>query len=472
MTGRLLLGIAVILLVAEATGHVFSRLGQPPVIGHIIGGILLGPTVLGLMPGNPTADLFPTTVVGQLRSIGQLGLSVFMFNVGWDLDLARVRQHARTAGVISGLSITLPFALGLALATALYPGHRGTDASVGYWAFALFIAASLSITAFPVLARILTETHLADTHHGVTALAAAAVDDVVGWTTLAVILAFTASDGMWAYASVFVETAVFVVVMVRIVGPGVRHVLRRPAVLARGPTGAMPMILAGVLASSYVTDAVGVHAVFGAFLFGAVMPRWHGVPALTELRHALCPIVAFLVPIYFVVSGLAVDLAALRPTDLAYLGLIIVIAVLGKFGGAFAAARLEGFRWRDAATVGVLMNARGLIEIVILTIGLDRGIIDQRVFSLLVVTALVTTLVAPPALRWLQRDTAVRASDERASTRRRTRMATVGVLPLPSRPCSPQPPESTQGRGPSLRRRLREAGRPDGQATFRRPSAG
>jgi len=402
MTGKLLLDLAAILLVAYGIGRLFAHVRQPPVIGHIVGGILLGPTLLGLLPGDPSAALFPPAAAAQLRVIGQLGLSVFMFTVGWDLDIARVRRHAHTAGVVSGASITLPFTLGLALAAALYPAHHGPDPRVGYWAFALFIAASLSITAFPVLARILTETGLANTLQGLTSLAAAAVDDVVGWTTLAIILAFVASGGVWDYSRVLLETGVFACAMLRLVGPAMRYTLRRHAIPALGPKGTVPLILAGIFASSYGTDAIGVHAVFGAFLFGAVMPRWEAVPALTELRHALRPVIVVLLPVYFVVSGLAVNLTNLDSADIGYLLLILLTAVLGKFGGAFAAARLEGFRAHDAATIGVLMNARGLIEIVLLTIGLQKGIIDQQVFSLLVLMALITTLVAPPALRLLQ----------------------------------------------------------------------
>ena len=406
MTGTVLLDVAVILLVAYAMGRLSARVGQPPVIGQIVGGILLGPTLLGAMPGNLSAALFPAAVVSQLHVIGQLGLSVFMFTVGWDLDLTKVRRHAHAAGVISAASITLPFALGLALAAALYPEHRGPDPSVDYWAFALFIAASLSITAFPVLARILTETGLADTLQGVTTLAAAAVDDVVGWTTLAMILAFVASGGVWGYTQVLGETMVFAWAMIRLVRPGLHRLIRRPAVEALGPKVTVPVVLAGIVASSYVTEAIGIHAVFGAFLFGAVMPRWDGVGALAALRRALRPVIVALLPVYFVVSGLAVDLTQLTSTDMWYLGLILMIAVLGKFGGAFAAARLEGFGSHDAAAVGVLMNTRGLIEIVLLTIGLDRGIIDQQVFSLLVLMALMTTVAAPPALRMLMRGSA------------------------------------------------------------------
>jgi len=229
------------------------------------------------------------------------------------------------------------------------------------------------------------------------------VDDVVGWTTVAIILAFVASGGVWDYSRVLLETVVFACAMLWLVRPAMRCMIRWPASVALGPKGTVSLILAGIFASSYATEAIGVHAVFGAFLFGAVMPRRKGIPALSELRHALRPVIVVLLPVYFVVSGLAVNLTKLHSADLGYLVLILLTAVVGKFGGAFAAARIEGFRSHDAAAVGILMNARGLIEIVLLTIGLEKGIIDQQVFSLLVLMALITTLVAPPALRLLQR---------------------------------------------------------------------
>jgi Kef-type K+ transport system membrane component KefB len=326
-----------------------------------------------------------------------------MFTVGWDLDIARVRDHVRAVGAISVTSALLPFALGLALAGALYPEYRGTaGAGVDFWLFAVFIGVSLSITAFPVLAGILAETGMADTRLGTLVLSAAAVDDVLGWTALAFVLAALASGGVWDYTRVVLETALFGLAMPWVVGPWVRRLLRRPNLLRSGPSTGVPIILAGIMASAYVTQVIGIHAVFGAFLLGAVMPRWRGTEALTHWRQPFTPINWFLLPVYFVVSGLAVDVPAIRLTDAKYLGLILLAAVVGKFGGAFGAARATGMGVRDATTVGVLMNTRGLIELILLTIGVDRGIINARLFTLLVVVALITTLLATPLLRGLQ----------------------------------------------------------------------
>jgi Kef-type K+ transport system membrane component KefB len=403
LLSKVLIDLAIILVVAYIVGAMLARIGQPAVIGQIIAGILLGPTLLGLAPGNPSATLFTPSAVTALTVIGQLGLSVFMFTIGWDLDVARVRQHVRTAGTISITSVLLPFTLGLALAAALYPEYRGAaGARVDFWLFAAFIGVSLSITAFPVLAAILAESGMADTRLGALVLSAAAVDDVLGWTALAVVLAALTSGGVWDYTRVGLETALFGVTMLWVIGPCIRRFLRGDA-LQSGPATGLPIILAGVMASAYVTQVIGIHAVFGAFLLGLVMPRWRGTEALTHWRQSLTPIIWFFLPVYFVVSGLGVDVRKISLTDAKYLCLILLAAVLGKFGGAFLAARGTGLGARDATTVGVLMNTRGLIEIILLTIGLERGIINTHLFTLLVLMALVTTLFGAPLVRRLHR---------------------------------------------------------------------
>jgi Kef-type K+ transport system membrane component KefB len=387
-TARVLLDVAVILAAAWAGGRLFERIGQPAVIGEIAAGVALGPTLLGALPGDPSESLFPADARAVLTLIGQLGLALFMFAVGWDLNLKVVRRREGAAVSVSVLSMLLPFALGLGLAAYLHPEHGTVGGEpVPFGPFALFIGAALAMTAFPVLARILNEMRLSDTPLGALVLTAAAIDDVIGWTILAVALAAFEASSAWEYVRMVVECAAFVAVVLYVVRPLLRRVT--------APALVLPIALAG----AYVTDAIGIHAVFGAFLVGVAMPR----PPDGEARRALASVVAVLAPIYFVMSGMAVDIPGLRAEDLAAFVLILVAACAGKFSGAYAGARMARIPRRDAAAVGVLMNTRGLIEIVLLTVGRDQGLIDDRLFTLFALMAIATTLLTSPALRRLQR---------------------------------------------------------------------
>jgi Kef-type K+ transport system membrane component KefB len=393
-TGRLLLDVAVVLLAARAGGLLFGRIGQPPVIGELAAGVALGPTLLGALPDDPSSSLFPAGTQQVLVLIGQLGLVLFMFTVGWDLDLNIVRRRGGAAAAVSITSILLPFALGLALAQHLHAAHPTVDgATVPFWPFALFIGAALALTAFPVLARILQETDLSKTPLGGLVLSAAAVDDLVGWSVLAVALGVLASSGAWDYVRIMVETALFIVLTVTCARPLLRYLLRRASPMRE----AIP--LAAAFAGGYVTDAIGIHAVFGAFLIGAAMPRHAQDDELAALRQRLAPVVAVLAPIYFVISGMTVDIPALRTDDLGDVAVILAAACAGKFLGAFAGARLTGIGIRDSAAVGILMNTRGIVTIVLLTVGKDEGLIDDRLYTLLALMAIVTTLMTSPILR-------------------------------------------------------------------------
>lgn len=396
-TGRILLDVAVILLAARAGGVLFERLGQPAVIGEIMAGLALGPTLLGTLPGDPSSDLFPANALAVLQLIGQLGLVLFMFTVGWDLDLRVVRRREAAAVSVSIASILLPLALGVGLAVHLYPGHDTVaGAAVPFWPFALFLGASLALTAFPVLARILQETGLAGTPLGALVLTAAAVDDLVGWSVLAVALAVLASSGAWDYVRIMLESALFIALVVVVVRPGLHRLLRNPS------PGREALVLPAALAGAYVTDAIGIHAVFGAFVVGAAMPRPHGEDALAGLRRRLSPVVAIFAPIYFVTAGMAVDIPGLQAGDLGDFVLILSAACAGKFLGAFAGARAARIGVRESAAVGILMNTRGLIEIVLLTVARDQGLIDDRLFTLLALMAIVTTLLTTPVLRLIR----------------------------------------------------------------------
>jgi Kef-type K+ transport system membrane component KefB len=393
-TGTILLDLAVILLAARIGGLLFARIGQPAVIGEIAAGVALGPTLLGALPGDPSSELFPPGALDVLHVIGQIGLVLFMFGVGWDLDLRLVRRREGAAAAVSIGSTLLPFALGLGLAVYLHPDHDTVGGEpVAFWPFALFVGASLALTAFPVLARILRESGLAATPLGALTLTVAAADDVIGWSVLAVALAALASSGPWDYVRIALESALFVVVIVVLVRPLLARLLRNPSPAREAVV--LPLALAG----AYATEAIGIHAVFGAFLVGTVMPRREGVPALEPLGRHLWGAIAVLAPVYFVTSGMAVDIPGLRAGDLEAFVLIIVAACAGKFLGAFAGARAAGVDRHDSVALGVLLNTRGLIEIVLLTVGREAGLIDDRLFTLLALMAIVTTLLTSPLLR-------------------------------------------------------------------------
>jgi Kef-type K+ transport system membrane component KefB len=406
LTARLLLDLALILILARAMGALFARLRQPPVIGEIIAGILLGPTLLGALPGDPTAALFGPEVRDGLRVVGQLALATFMFTVGWSLDTSALRRHERTAAAISLASAVVPFVLGIAIAVPLHRAHGVVDGdAVAFLPFALFIGASMSITAFPVLARILVDRDMASGRLGALVLTAAAVDDVLGWTLVVVVLAVLASAGAWEWAHVVVELALFMLALTFVVRPALRWALgpRWRAIAAHREAVAV-LLVAGALGCAGVTELIGVHFVIGAFAFGLVLPRELPGPAALAGPHGpIVAVAALLLPVYFVLPGLNVDVTSLTAGDVGELAAIFVLACCGKIGGAVAAARVRRVAWRDALTVGALMNTRGLIEIVVLTIGFEHGVLDRRLFTVMVLMAVATTLLTGPLLSLIQR---------------------------------------------------------------------
>ncbi|MET0686798.1 MAG: cation:proton antiporter [Solirubrobacteraceae bacterium] len=389
-SGQVILDVAVILVAARIGAALFESLGQPGVIGEIVAGITLGPTILGALPGDPSAGLFPPEALEVLKGIGQLGLALFMFQIGWELDLGLVRRRERAAMLISLASVVVPFTLGIGLATYLHPRYAE---DVPFWPFALFVGAALSLTAFPVLARLLAQLGLSQTPTGSLVLSAAAVDDILGWTALAIALAALSSGGPWDYARIVVETAILVAVVVVLLRPLFARLTHSTSPLQQG------LVVPLVLGTAYATEAIGIHFVFGAFLAGAVMPRIEQEAAARNTRQAIVAAAALLVPVYFVNSGMAVDIPGLEAGDAGVFLLILGAACVGKFAGAFAGGRAAGVRGREAVAIGVLMNTRGLIEIVLLTVGRDAGLIDDRLFTLFALMAIVTTLATAPILR-------------------------------------------------------------------------
>lgn len=403
--------IAVIIVVARLMGALFKRIRQPAVVGEIVGGILLGPTLLGALPGHLDAHLFPADVVPHLKTVAQLGLIIFMFIVGLELDLALIRGKERTAAVISLSSVALPFALGVSLAYALHASHDvvmdedGRRQAVELLPFVLFIGASMSITAFPVLARILTDRGMYRTQIGALTLASAAVDDVLAWSLLALVLAVVKSSGAGDLPRVLLESIAFVTVMFGLVRPQLARIAGWHRREGRLSPNMLAVVVVGFLLSAFLTSKIGIHAIFGAFTFGAIMPRQETHELFREILERLENVsVLILLPVFFVTTGLGVDVTGIGVAGLGTLALIVLVACAGKLVGATVGARTQGILLRKAMAVGVLMNTRGLTELVILSVGREFHVLDDELFTLLVVMAIVTTVMTEPLLRLVYPD--------------------------------------------------------------------
>jgi Kef-type K+ transport system membrane component KefB len=395
----LLIQIAVILFLARLVGWLFGKIHQPQVVGEMVAGILLGPSLLGWVAPHLYSALFPADSLGYLNSLSQVGLILFMFLVGLELDPKVLRGRGHTAVLTSHISILTPFLLGALLALYLYP--RLSDDAVTFTHFALFLGTAMSITAFPVLARILTERKLINTQLGGVSIACAAVDDVTGWCLLAFVVLMARSNNAAMFGWVLAGVAAYLA-LVLLVG---RRFLKRLEAMyeKRGllTQNMMALVLLLLLASSWATERLGIHALFGAFLIGAIMPKHPPfVHTLTEKLNDAA--VVLLLPIFFAFNGLRTSIGLVNGAQMwFFLVLIILVAILGKFGGSTVAARLTGVSWREASALGVLMNTRGLMELVLLNIGLDIGVISPTLFTMLVLMALVTTLMTAPLLEWV-----------------------------------------------------------------------
>jgi Kef-type K+ transport system membrane component KefB len=386
------------MLVGRLLGRAFERIGQPPVIGEVVGGILLGPSLLGWVAPDLFAFLLPPDVTPVLGGIAQLGVILYMFLIGLELDPDTIGAKLRTTIVTSHAGIALPFVLSGALSIYLYP--RFSTSAVPFPSFALFIGVAMSITAFPVLARILSDRGLAKSELGVLALSAAAIGDVTVWCLLAFVVGVVHADAGSA-VPVFVLTVAFILTMFLVVRP---MVLRR--VGGREPTpGALSLALVLLLLSALTTEAIGVHALFGAFLFGAVIS--HDSPIARALHQSLEHVVVLLLlPAFFAFAGLRTDIGLVSGWyHWAVTGVIVLVATAGKFGGTFLAARMSGVDVRQSAALGVLMNTRGLMELIVLNVGLELGVISPTLFTMFVLMALVTTIATTPILERITRPT-------------------------------------------------------------------
>lgn len=400
---HVLLALLVICLAAQSLGMLFRRFNQPQVIGEMIAGILLGPSLLGRVLPGVSSFLLPNQVAPYLSVIANMGVILYMFLVGVELntDLLRARTHASIA--TSHASIIAPFLLGSGLALWLYPLFSSAD--IPFVVFALFMGVSMSVTAFPVLARIVTDRQMQDTRLGAISLACAAVDDVSAWCLFALVVSVAKAHAGRVFITL-AFTVAFILAVVMMVRPVALRFTREHALRKRSSQGAIVVACAALLLASLTTERIGIHALFGAFLMGSVIP--HDSPLARDIKQKFEDLVLVLfLPTFFAFTGLRTQIGLLHGLrDWLICVLIIAVASLGKFGGGTIAARLTGLDWREAASLGILMNTRGLMELIVLNVGMDLGVLSPRLFAMLVIMAIVTTMGTTPVLQLLTRQPA------------------------------------------------------------------
>jgi len=405
----LLLAQAVLVIgTSRVLALVLRKLGQPLVIAEVLAGIALGPSLLGVLSPSTLQLFFPASSMGLLGVISQLGLVFFMFLIGLELEPALLRGLGKSALAISPTSIALPFVLGAGVAVWLAPTLSLPGVPVS--SFVLFLGVAMSITAFPVLARILSERGLIHTPVGTLAIACAAVDDVTAWCLLAFVAAVVRASGLASAALTLVFAVVYCAAMWFVARPLLAKLVRQRTDRRGISQRMVAFTVVLLLLSALTTEAIGIHALFGAFFFGVIIPREGGLAhGLRERLEDL--VVVLLLPLFFAYSGLRTQLGLLDSSG-AWLicGLLILVAVAGKWGGSTLAARATGQTWKDAMAIGVLMNTRGLMELVVLNIGLDLGVISPQVFTMMVLMALLTTVMTSPLLAMLQREEAGRVT--------------------------------------------------------------
>ncbi|AUT04122.1 sodium:proton antiporter [Nostoc sp. CENA543] len=393
-----LVEVLIVICLSRLVGLLFKSIKQPLVIGEIVAGIMLGPSLLGLLAPQLSATLFPPETLPFLNVLSQVGLIFFMFLIGLELNPKYLSGQLEVAVLTSHVSILVPFSLGTLLSLLLYP--LVSNASVSFTAFALFLGAAMSITAFPVLARIITENNLQGTRLGTLALTCAAVDDVTAWCLLAVAIAVARTGNIIGALPTIAESFIYIALMATVGS----WFLQRLAAHYHRAGRLSQLVLAGiyvaVVASALITELIGIHLIFGAFLLGAAMPK--NADLVRELAIKTEDFVLiFLLPIFFAYSGLRTQIGLLNRPELWLLcAIVVLVAIAGKYIGTYIAARFSGINKREASALGWLMNTRGLTELIVLNIGLELGVISPLLFTMLVIMALVTTFMTSPLLEW------------------------------------------------------------------------
>ena len=423
--------LAAVIALGNLFAWVLKRFHQPAVIGEVIAGIVLGPSILGTFFPEAMHCLIPDAstdphglVVSSLKTIAQLGVVLYMFIVGLELNLQKVGRQAKAAIAISHASIVVPFVLGALMALWLYPMLSTSD--VPFTSFALFLGVAMSITAFPILARILTDQRLDQTDLGVIALSCAATDDVTAWCLLAFVVG-VAKAQIGDAVIVALATITFIAMMFLVVRPLMLRWIAW-AELRGLDQRTTPLLLIALLCAALATEAIGIHAVFGAFLLGAMIP--HDSRVSKELTLKLHDVVTImLLPAFFAITGMNTRIGLINGLDSWLIcGAIILLATLGKFGGTILASRLMGIDWQTSAALGILMNTRGLMELIVLNIGLSLGVISPKLFAMMVIMALATTIATAPILRKL-----ISGGERHADQTQRNPTPSTGVVngPLP-----------------------------------------
>jgi Kef-type K+ transport system membrane component KefB len=403
---HVLRALAAVMMLGGVLGFVFRRLGQPRVIGEVVAGILLGPSLLGRVAPDVFACVLPPSAAPGLELIAQFGVILYMFVVGLELDTDALRERARMTLAISQAGIVVPFALGAGLAWLAY--SKLAEPHVSPTLFALFLGVAMSVTAFPVLARILGDRDMTRTSLGVLALGCAAVADVTAWCLLAFVVGLARANIDGAVL-VIALTVGYIAVMFLAVRPLLQRWVKSLGDGAPSP-GVLAAVFVALLASSVITELIGIHALFGAFALGAMFP--HDSHLARDIGRKLEDLVTvLLLPAFFAFTGLRTQIGLVSGWEnWLWCGVIIAVATLGKFGGTFAAARLTGLGWRESSGLGILMNTRGLMELIVLNIGLDLQIISPTVFAMLVLMALVTTVMTTPILQMISKNSSNRNS--------------------------------------------------------------
>ncbi len=395
----LLAQIVTIIFAARIFGWICKKIGQPTVIGEIAAGIVLGPSLIGMYFPEFSATLFPAESFGNLQFLSQIGLILFMFVIGMELDLKVLKNKAQDAVVISHASIIFPFALGMGLAYFIYESFA--PEGVPFLSFGLFLGIAMSITAFPVLARIVQERGMQKTRLGTIVITCAAADDITAWCLLAAVIAIVKAGSFVSSIYVIGMAICYVLFMIKVVRPFLKRVGDLHSTKENLSKPIVAIFFLTLIISAYATEVIGIHALFGAFMAGAIMPD------NTKFRNIFIEKVedvalVLLLPLFFVFTGLRTEIGLLNDPYLWRItGLIILVAVAGKFVGGALAAKFVGQSWKDSLTIGALMNTRGLMELIVLNIGYDLGVLTPEIFAMAVIMALVTTFMTGPALNFI-----------------------------------------------------------------------